>query len=117
MNWNAIIGAEKTCKEFGSAITLEGHHGLKQALEDLIGMLIETIAPASIFLATLSPVKMVMGPAQILGGVNLVYYLWLVLTGFPQTVDWTLIKNSNVLVYILNQWIRQKWQYIGWKKW
>ena len=47
---------------------------------------------------------------------NLVYCPWLVLTGFPQTVDSTLFKNSNVLVYILDQWIRRKWQYIGWEK-
>lgn len=83
MNWNAVIGTGKTCKEFRITITLEGHHDLKQALENLIGMLIETIVPASIFLAMLSPVKTVMGPAQIPGSVNLVYYLWLALTGLP----------------------------------
>ena len=55
-------------------------------------------------------------PIQIPQGKNLVYFLWLVLTGYPQTVDWTLFKNSNVLVYMLNQWIRRKWQYIGWEK-
>ena len=98
MNWNAVTDTGETCKEFGSALTLEDHQGLKQALEDLIGVLIETITPAGLFLATLSLVKTVMKPAQILGSVNLEYFFWLVLTGFPQTVDWAYLKNSNVLV-------------------
>ena len=46
----------------------------------------------------------------------MVYNLWLVLTGFPQTVDSTLFKNSNVLVNHLDPWIQRKGQDIGWEK-